>query len=105
MGQLVEKTVACAAGEGLRRVAIAGGVAANSGLRAALAERCEADGLQLSLPPLSLCTDNAGMIGLAAGFLPALPWPDVPRSRRLRQRQPRRGRRGRPGDGRAPPAR
>ncbi len=35
VGQLVEKTVACAAGEGLRRVAIAGGVAANSGLRAA----------------------------------------------------------------------
>ena len=76
VGQLVEKTVACAAGEGLRRVAIAGGVAANSALRAALAARCTADGLQLSLPPLSLCTDNAGMIGLAAAFLPALPWPE-----------------------------
>ncbi len=73
--QLVEKTAACAAREGLRRVAIAGGVAANSGLRQALTERCEAEGLQLALPPLSLCTDNAGMIGLAAGFLPALPWP------------------------------
>jgi N6-L-threonylcarbamoyladenine synthase len=73
--QLVEKTVACAAAEGLRRVAIAGGVAANSGLRGALAARCEAEGLQLSLPPLSLCTDNAAMIGLAAGFLPAVPWP------------------------------
>ncbi len=73
--QLVEKTVACTAGEGLRRVAIAGGVAANAGLRRALTERCEAEGLQLSLPPLSLCTDNAAMIGLAAGFLPALPWP------------------------------
>ncbi|MFA4964483.1 MAG: tRNA (adenosine(37)-N6)-threonylcarbamoyltransferase complex transferase subunit TsaD [Thermoleophilia bacterium] len=75
VNQLVEKTVACAVGEGLRSVAIAGGVAANSGLRAALAARCAAEGLQLSLPPLSLCTDNAGMIGLAAGFLPALPWP------------------------------
>jgi N6-L-threonylcarbamoyladenine synthase len=73
--QLVAKTLACAAGEGLRSVAIAGGVAANSGLRRALTERCEAEGLQLALPPLSLCTDNAGMIGLAAGFLPALPWP------------------------------
>jgi N6-L-threonylcarbamoyladenine synthase len=73
--QLVEKTVACAAAEGLRRVAIAGGVAANSGLRGALTARCEAEGLQLSLPPLSLCTDNAAMIGLAAGFLPAVPWP------------------------------
>jgi hypothetical protein len=75
VSQLVDKTVACVAGEGLRSVAIAGGVAANSGLRGALAARCEAEGLQLSLPPLSLCTDNAGMIGLAAGFLPALPWP------------------------------
>ncbi len=74
--QLVDKTAACAAAEGLRSVAIAGGVAANSGLRRALAARCEADGLRLSLPPLSLCTDNAGMIGLAAAFLPALPWPD-----------------------------
>ena len=74
--QLVDKTAACAAAEGLRSVAIAGGVAANSGLRRALAARCEAEGLRLSLPPLSLCTDNAGMIGLAAAFLPALPWPD-----------------------------
>ena len=73
--QLVDKTVAVAAAEGLRSIAVAGGVAANSGLRRALAERCAADGLQLSLPPLDLCTDNAGMIGLAAGFLPALPWP------------------------------
>ena len=75
MNQLVDKTVSCAAGEGLRRIAIAGGVAANSGLRRVLTERCEAEDLHLSLPPLSLCTDNAGMIGLAAGFLPAVPWP------------------------------
>ena len=75
VSQLVEKTLACAAAEGLHSVAIAGGVAANSGLRRVLAERCAAEGLQLALPPLSLCTDNAGMIGLAAGFLPALPWP------------------------------
>jgi N6-L-threonylcarbamoyladenine synthase len=74
--QLVDKTVAAAAAEGLRRVAIAGGVAANSGLRRAFAEACEAAGLQLSLPPLSLCTDNAAMIGLAAGHLPAVEWPE-----------------------------
>ena len=89
--QLVEKTVAGAEHEGLRRVAVAGGVAANSGLRRVLTEACDAEGLQLSLPPLSLCTDNAGMIGLAAGFLPALPgrttsaWtrsPATPRPRR-----------------------
>jgi len=74
--QLVEKTIAGARHEGLRGVAVAGGVAANSGLRRALTDACEAEGLRLSLPPLSLCTDNAGMIGLAAGFLPALPCPD-----------------------------
>lgn len=74
--QLVEKTIAGAVEKGLRRVAVAGGVAANSGLRSALADTCAAEGLELSLPPLSLCTDNAGMIGLAAGFLPALSWPD-----------------------------
>jgi N6-L-threonylcarbamoyladenine synthase len=73
--QLVDKTVSCARAEGLRQVAIAGGVAANSGLRRALTARCEAEGLRLWLPPLNLCTDNAAMIGLAAGFLPALPWP------------------------------
>ena len=73
--QLVEKTVGVARAQGLRRVAVAGGVAANSGLRRALGERCAAEGLELFLPPLRLCTDNAGMIGLAAGFLPALPFP------------------------------
>jgi N6-L-threonylcarbamoyladenine synthase len=73
--QLVDKTVAAARAEGLRSVAVAGGVAANSALRRALAERCDADGLEIFLPPLSLCTDNAGMIGLAAAFTPALEWP------------------------------
>jgi N6-L-threonylcarbamoyladenine synthase len=76
VNQLVDKTLACAQAEGLRSVAVAGGVAANSGLRRALAERGEAAGLTVSLPPLRLCTDNAAMIGLAAGFLQAVPWPD-----------------------------
>jgi len=73
--QLVDKTLACAADEGLRRVALAGGVAANSGLRRAMTERCAAECLELTLPPPALCTDNAAMIGLAAGHLPAVPWP------------------------------
>ncbi len=73
--QLVEKTVRCAEAEGLRRVAVAGGVAANGGLREALRERCEQRGLRLYLPPLSLCTDNAAMIGLAACFTEPVPWP------------------------------
>ena len=76
VNQLVDKTLACADAQGLRSVAVAGGVAANSGLRRALTARGEAQGLTVSLPPLRLCTDNAAMIGLAAGFLPAVPWPD-----------------------------
>jgi N6-L-threonylcarbamoyladenine synthase len=76
VNQLVDKTLACAEAEGLRSVAVAGGVAANSGLRRTLTERGEARGLTVALPPPRLCTDNAAMIGLAAGFLPAVPWPD-----------------------------
>ncbi len=46
---------------GVRRLAIAGGVAANSGLRAAVMEL----GLECSLPPKNRCTDNAAMIAHA----------------------------------------
>lgn len=45
----------------------AGGVAANSFIRAALEERCKAAGIRLYLPPLRLCGDNAAMIG-AQGY-------------------------------------
>jgi N6-L-threonylcarbamoyladenine synthase len=74
--QLVDKTLRCAEAEGLRRVAVAGGVAANSALRREMDRRCREGGLELSLPAPSLCTDNAAMVGLAAASLPALPWPD-----------------------------
>ena len=47
---------------GVRQVALAGGVAANAGLRAHLAERPEFD---LFLPPRHRCTDNAAMIAFA----------------------------------------
>lgn len=49
-----------------RQLLLCGGVAANRGLRAALASRCEAEGVKLLIPPGSLCTDNAAMIGAAA---------------------------------------
>jgi len=51
---------------GARQLLLAGGVAANRGLRARLAERCEALGIPLIVPPMSLCTDNAAMIAAAA---------------------------------------
>ena len=37
---------------------------------------CEQVGAEISVPPVELCTDNAAMIGAAARFTPALPFPD-----------------------------
>ncbi|SFD67875.1 tRNA (adenosine(37)-N6)-threonylcarbamoyltransferase complex transferase subunit TsaD [Roseivivax sediminis] len=45
--------------------AVAGGVAANRSLRAALAASCAEAGVQFVAPPLALCTDNAAMIAYA----------------------------------------
>jgi len=53
---------------GLERLAVVGGVAANSALRAALPDA--------RFAPLALCTDNAAMIASAARFSPALDCPD-----------------------------
>ena len=64
---LVEKTVAACVDAGAARLAVAGGVAANSLLRSELARRGAQAGLQVFIPPKALCTDNAAMIG-SAGF-------------------------------------
>ena len=64
---LVGKAMLAAHDEGVKRICVAGGVAANSLLRRELVRRAEADGIEALLPPLSLCTDNAMMIG-SAGF-------------------------------------
>ncbi|HMK92585.1 MAG TPA: tRNA (adenosine(37)-N6)-threonylcarbamoyltransferase complex transferase subunit TsaD [Thermoleophilia bacterium] len=74
--QLVSKTLRCAEEQGLRRVAVGGGVAANSRLRRRLRDACDERGLQAYLPPLELCTDNAAMVGLAARFIEPVAWPD-----------------------------
>lgn len=57
-------------------VALGGGVAANGPLREAVSALCEERGVRLKLVPLELCTDNAAMIGSAARFAPALPYPN-----------------------------
>ena len=69
---LVARTRAALEREGLPRLAIGGGVAANSQLRDAV----KALGVPVWVPPLELCTDNAAMIGAAARFLDPLPYPD-----------------------------
>jgi N6-L-threonylcarbamoyladenine synthase len=67
---LVERTVAAADRLGTDRIAVVGGVAANSVLRTELAR------LGAVAAPLSLCTDNAAMIASAARYAPALRFPD-----------------------------
>lgn len=76
---------------GLHQLAIGGGVAANSLLR----ERCQELGVNVTIPALKLCTDNAAMIASAARFIqPLAPASDTaltldayPRSQRLVNRR------------------
>jgi N6-L-threonylcarbamoyladenine synthase len=63
---VVEKAIRAAQAFGAKQLFLAGGVAANRGLRDRLAMRCEEIGIPLLMPPLNLCTDNAAMIGAAA---------------------------------------
>jgi N6-L-threonylcarbamoyladenine synthase len=63
---LVEKTIAAARSVGVTDIIIGGGVAANSGLRAAMAAQASAHGFRLVMPTPRHCTDNAAMIAAAA---------------------------------------
>jgi N6-L-threonylcarbamoyladenine synthase len=65
---LVSKTVRAARAEGVGAVVLAGGVAANRGLRVAAAQACTEAGLSLFVPPASSCTDNAAMIAYAGAL-------------------------------------
>lgn len=60
---LTDKFIGAALEYGSKRLALAGGVAANSGLRKTLSAAAEKHGMELYMPPLSLCGDNAAMIG------------------------------------------
>lgn len=64
---LVRKTLRAARTMAVDTLIVAGGVAANSRLRAQMAHRCGDEGLRLVIPPPVLCTDNAAMIA-AAGY-------------------------------------
>jgi N6-L-threonylcarbamoyladenine synthase len=64
---LTRRTLEAARQTGAERIAIVGGVAANSELRAALPDA--------TAPPLELCTDNAAMIASAARYTEAIPSP------------------------------
>ncbi len=65
---LVRKTLLAAEETGADRVVVAGGVAANSGLRREMEKACRERGIALFLPGMQYCVDNAAMIALA-GYL------------------------------------
>ncbi len=64
---LVPRTVRAAHELGYKKVVVAGGVAANSRIRADFKKAAEANGLSLYIPPLKLCGDNGAMVG-AQGY-------------------------------------
>jgi N6-L-threonylcarbamoyladenine synthase len=66
---LVTKTVKAVKEYDVKQVLLAGGVAANKGLRAALEQEFSLLEAELVIPPLSLCTDNAAMIAAAGTIL------------------------------------
>jgi len=65
---LVEKSRWALRQVGARRLVVAGGVAANGALRLALDGLRASDGVEVFLPPLRYCTDNAAMIAVAAAM-------------------------------------
>ena len=65
---LLGKLVRAARETGIKRVAIAGGVSANSELRASLEEKAQKHNWNLFIPKFEYCTDNAAMIAVAGAF-------------------------------------
>lgn len=62
---LVEKTMKAVRHHGVKTLLLAGGVAANSGLRQGMRIQCERLGIRLHIPSLKLCTDNGAMVAKA----------------------------------------
>lgn len=65
---LVPRVVMALEQTGLRKIAVAGGVAANSRIRADILTTAEKLGAEVFMPPLSLCGDNGAMIGAQAYY-------------------------------------
>ena len=73
---LLRKLLRAAEQQEASTLVVAGGVAANALLRQRLEKECAEKGFELIIPPPKLCTDNAAMIGAAALYTPAVPFPD-----------------------------
>jgi N6-L-threonylcarbamoyladenine synthase len=68
---LMLKALAACKESGINSLVIAGGVAANSRLRAVAAERCEKAGITLRIPAPGLCTDNGAMVASLGALMAA----------------------------------
>ncbi|MET9087889.1 tRNA (adenosine(37)-N6)-threonylcarbamoyltransferase complex transferase subunit TsaD [Streptomyces sp. NPDC004237] len=66
---LTRKAVAACREHGVGTLVVVGGVAANSRVRSLAEERCRAEGIELRVPPLGLCTDNGAMIAAVGDLL------------------------------------
>lgn len=64
---LTKKTIKALKEYNVNNLIVAGGVAANKGLREKLTEECQKNNIRLTIPEIKYCTDNAAMIG-AAGY-------------------------------------
>lgn len=65
---LTDKFIGAAREFNCKKIALAGGVAANGGLRETLQAAADKNGMELFIPPISLCGDNAAMIGCQAFY-------------------------------------
>lgn len=74
---LSKKTLAALKKYHVNNLIIAGGVAANKGIREKFEQMCLDENINLTIPNLKFCTDNATMIGAAAYFVPKTNYSDV----------------------------
>ena len=65
---LIEKISYLMQETGIKHIAIVGGVSANSGLRSKFIHLAVSNNAKAFIPPVDLCTDNAGMVGVAAYY-------------------------------------
>ena len=65
---VIHNTFAAASAENAEKIVVAGGVSANSELRRRMKEECEKRNIQLYIPPLKYCGDNAAMVGVQAYY-------------------------------------
>nr|MDE6785223.1 tRNA (adenosine(37)-N6)-threonylcarbamoyltransferase complex transferase subunit TsaD [Ruminococcus sp.] len=67
-GIITEKTMLAAESLGYNKVALAGGVSANTGVRAALSAACAEREIEFFMPEMQLCGDNGAMIACQGSY-------------------------------------